>query len=151
MFKGTPGIKSLSLSLSLSFVISLTLLYQVCVGSLMYLSVMMRGDWSFAINQSARILNNPGPSHILAAKRILRYLSGTVDVGLTYHKNSNESNGCWHSRTESEFYSVSQWVIECMYLHRLMEQLGYEQKSPTHIAQDNMACIYPTQGVRTQS
>ncbi len=62
----------------------------------MYLSVMMRGDCSFAINQYAqsRLLNNPGPSHISVAKRILGYLAGTMDVGLNYRKNVNESNGC---------------------------------------------------------
>jgi hypothetical protein len=60
----------------------------------MYLSVMIRGDSTFAINQCGQFLNNPGPSHISAAKRILRYLAGTVDVGLTYRKNINESNGC---------------------------------------------------------
>jgi hypothetical protein len=35
-----------------------------------------------------------------------------------------------------------------VYLHRLMEQIGYVQNSSTLIAQDNMACIYLTQGAR---
>jgi KUP system potassium uptake protein len=52
------------------------------------------------------------------------------------------------SSTESEFYSVSQCAVECVYLRRLMEQIGYAQGSPTPIAQDNMACIYLTQGAR---
>ena len=29
-----------------------------------------------------------------------------------------------------------------------MEQIGYKQNSPTLIAQDNMACIFLTQGAR---
>ena len=41
--------------------------YQACVGSLMYLSVLTRGDYSFSINQTVRFLNNPGPTHIAAA------------------------------------------------------------------------------------
>jgi hypothetical protein len=52
------------------------------------------------------------------------------------------------SSTESEFYSVSQCTVECVYLRRLMEQIGYTQNSPTRIAQDNMECIYLTQGAR---
>jgi hypothetical protein len=163
--------------------------YQACVGSLMYLSVLTRGDCSFAINQTARFLNNPGPSHIAAVKRILRYIAGTASLGLTYSKakpgeDANKltasadadhagaddrrsvSGWCvmlngamisWASKrqpvtaissTESEFYSVSQCAVECVYLRRLMEQLGYQQNAPTPIAQDNMACIYLTQGAR---
>ena len=52
------------------------------------------------------------------------------------------------SSTESEFYSVSQCAVECVYLRRLMEQLGYQQNAPTPIAQDSMACIFLTQGAR---
>ena len=163
--------------------------YQACVGSLMYLSVLTRGDCSFAINQTARFLNNPGPTHIAAVKRILRYIVGTASLGLTYRKSADGQqtnklnasadadhagaddrrsvsgwcvmlNGAmisWASKrqpvtaissTESEFYSVSQCAVECVYLRRLMEQIGYAQSSPTPIAQDNMACIYLTQGAR---
>ena len=46
--------------------------YIACVGSLMYLSVLTRGDCSFTINQTACFLNNPGTTHISDVKRILR-------------------------------------------------------------------------------
>ena len=67
--------------------------YQACVGSLMYLSVFTRGECSFAVNQCARFLNNPGPSHIAAAKRILRYLAGSANLGLTYRRTSGNYLG----------------------------------------------------------
>ena len=35
-----------------------------------------------------------------------------------------------------------------MYLRRLMEQMGYLQNSPTLMVQDNMTCVYFTQGAR---
>ncbi len=163
--------------------------YQACVGSLMYLSVLTRGDCSFAINQTERFLNNPGPTHIADVKRILRYIVGTANLGLTYRKSADGQqtnklnasadvdhagaddrrsvsgwcvmlNGAmisWASKrqpvtvissTESEFYSVSQCAVECVYLRRIMEQIGYTQSSPTPIAQDNITCIYLTQGAR---
>ncbi len=53
--------------------------YQACVGSLMYLSVFTQGDYSFAINQTVRFLNNPGPTHITDVKRILRYIVERTD------------------------------------------------------------------------
>jgi hypothetical protein len=51
--------------------------YQACIRSLMYLGVFTRGDCAFGINQCARFLNNPGPSHVAAAKRKLKYIAGT--------------------------------------------------------------------------
>ena len=35
------------------------------------------GDCRFAENQCARFMSSPGPSHVAAARRILRYLAGT--------------------------------------------------------------------------
>ena len=64
--------------------------YQTFVGSLMYLSVFTRGDYSFDINKTERFLNNPGPTHMSDVKRILRYISGTVNLGLTYRKSADE-------------------------------------------------------------
>eukprot|EP00961_Rhodomonas_salina_P191206 2579739-Rhodomonas_salina.1 len=51
--------------------------YQQLIGGLMYTSVLTRQDISFAVNQCALFMSNPGPEHIAAAKRILRYLKGT--------------------------------------------------------------------------
>jgi len=42
------------------------------------------------------------------------------------------------SSTESEFYSVSQCALDCVYLRRIMQLLGYEQTSPTLTA----PCIF---------
>jgi hypothetical protein len=58
------------------------------VGALMYLTCFTRGDCSFAVNQCARFMSNPGPTHIAAARRILRYLAGTRSLGLTYRKSA---------------------------------------------------------------
>ena len=38
-------------------------------------------------------MSNPGPTHIAAAKHILRYLKGTQDIGLTYSRQgANKAN-----------------------------------------------------------
>jgi len=50
------------------------------------------------------------------------------------------------SSTENEFYSVSQCALDCVYLRRIMELLGYQQTAPTLIAQDNNACIFLIKG-----
>ena len=170
--------------------------YQQCVGACMYLTCFTRGDCSFAVNQCARFMNNPGPSHIAAIKRVLRYLAGTKTRGITYKRNAGDSsaermgfavqanqltacadadhagakdrrsvsgyalmlNGAmvmWTSKrqpvtavssTESEFYSVSQCALDCVYLRRILDLMGYKQAVPTLIAQDNNACIYLVKG-----
>ena len=33
-------------------------------------------------------MSNPGPTHIAAAKRILRYLAGTRSLGITYQRGA---------------------------------------------------------------
>jgi transposase InsO family protein len=56
--------------------------YRELVGALNYLACATRGEISNAIKDCSRYMNNPGPSHWTAAKRILRYLKGTKALGL---------------------------------------------------------------------
>ena len=170
--------------------------YQQCIGACMYLTVFTRLDCCFAVNQLARFMSNPGPSHVAAARRVLRYLAGTRSLGITYRRSGQDAavtsvgghvlsnmltasadadhagakdrrsvsgwalmlNGAavtWSSKrqpvtaissTESEFYSVSQCALDCVYLRRIMDMLGYKQDNPTPIAQDNNACIFLVKG-----
>ena len=63
--------------------------YQQIVGSLMYLAVFTRPDIAYAVNQCAKFMSNPGPTHMLAAKRIIKYLAGTKDRKLTYTRTTD--------------------------------------------------------------
>ena len=170
--------------------------YQQCIGACMYLTCFTRLDCCFAVNQLARFMSNPGPTHIAAARRVLRYLAGTRSLGITYRRDGQDDaiksvheslehntlsasadadhagakdrrsvsgwalmlNGAavtWSSKrqpvtaissTESEFYSVSQCALDCVYLRRIMDMMGYRQSLPTPIAQDNNACIFLVKG-----
>jgi hypothetical protein len=160
--------------------------YQQAVGSCMFLTVFTRGDCAFAVNQCARFMSNPGPTHVAAIRRVLRYLAGTRSLGITYRRSAGtDANQLyasadadhagaddrrsvsgwavllagamvnWASKrqpvtaissTESEFYSVSLCGLDCVYLRRMMEMMGYKQRAATPIAQDNNACIYLVKG-----
>jgi len=170
--------------------------YQQLIEACMYLTCFTRGDCSFAVNQCARFMSNPGPTHIAVSNRILRYLAGTRSLGITYrrgavdpsllsigmetgpnqlsasadvdHAGADDRRSvsgwaimlagamiAWSSKrqpvtaissTESEFYSVSQCALDCVYLRRIMQLLGYEQTAPTLIAQDNNAFIFLVKG-----
>lgn len=65
--------------------------YQEAVGSILFAAQVTRPDIQFAVGAVSRYNSNPGPAHWLAVKRILRYLKGTIDVKLTYRKNTNGS------------------------------------------------------------
>ena len=58
--------------------------YRSIVGMLIYLSTNTRPDITFAVSQVARFGNDPKVSHARAIKRILRYLRGTSDKGITF-------------------------------------------------------------------
>ncbi|KAJ9542137.1 hypothetical protein OSB04_028643 [Centaurea solstitialis] len=61
--------------------------YRAIIGSLLYLTAS-RPDIMFATCFCARFQGNPKESHMMAVKRILRYLKGTPNRGLWYPKES---------------------------------------------------------------
>ncbi|GJU62585.1 putative ribonuclease H-like domain-containing protein [Tanacetum coccineum] len=62
-------------------------LYRSMIGSLMYLTAS-RPDIMFAVCACARFQVSPKSSHLLAVKRIFRYLKGKPSLGLWYSKDS---------------------------------------------------------------
>jgi hypothetical protein len=58
--------------------------YMSLVGSLLYAAMVTRPDIAFAVQALGRHLQASGPEHVTAAKRVLRYLKGTRDVGIKY-------------------------------------------------------------------
>lgn len=65
-------------------------LFKQIVGSLMYLTAT-RPDIMYAVSLISRYMENPTEVHLLAAKRIFRYLKGTADLGILYKKGANSS------------------------------------------------------------
>ncbi|GJX82475.1 putative ribonuclease H-like domain-containing protein [Tanacetum coccineum] len=62
-------------------------LYRYMIGSLMYLTTS-RPDFMFAVCACARFQVTPKTSHLLAVKRIFRYLKGKLTLGLWYSRDS---------------------------------------------------------------
>ena len=63
-------------------------LYRSLIGSLLYLTAT-RPDIMFAATLPSRFMQNPSQIHFGAAKRILRYLQGTLDYGICYKAGEN--------------------------------------------------------------
>lgn len=86
----TPTLnESLSLS-SDSALLSDPQLYRSLVGALQYLT-FTRPDIAFAVNQVCQFMHNPREKHMLAVKRILRYVKGTVHYGLQFYKGGSQT------------------------------------------------------------
>ena len=70
------------------------------IGNLMYAMLCTSQDICFAINMVGRYQSNPRPAHWAAVKRIFRYLRGTTDYTLCFHKGNLRLKG----------YSNADWV-----------------------------------------
>ena len=61
------------------------------VGSLLYAATATRPDISHAVGAVSKFNSCPTEAHLTAVKQLLRYLNGTINLGLVYKKSSNSS------------------------------------------------------------
>ena len=73
--------------------------YKQIVGSLMYL-IATRPDMMFVVSLISRYMENPTELHLLAAKRVLRYLKGTTEFGIFYKKRGDDELAAY---TDSDY------------------------------------------------
>jgi hypothetical protein len=90
-------------------------LYRQITGSLLYLSTCTRFDTSYASNQLARHMAKPQKQHLALAKKVLRYLRGTMNLWIHYEGRQAEktyklfSDATW--ATEWDKKSIQGWVV----------------------------------------
>lgn len=60
------------------------------VRSLNWLAISTRPDIATAVNLLAKHMGNHSSGHLVAAKRVLRYLKGTPDLGIAFHSRRNQ-------------------------------------------------------------
>lgn len=70
--------------------------FREIVGSLQYLTIT-RPDIAYAVNSISQYMSQPRTSHLLAAKRILRYIKGTLDQGLFFRPQCQPTHLCAYS------------------------------------------------------
>jgi len=66
--------------------------YRSLVGAFQWLVTMTRPDLAFSVGKCGRYTANPTSAHFNAAKRICRYLAGTISLGLRYGPNIHEAS-----------------------------------------------------------
>lgn len=62
-------------------------MYRGMIGSLLYL-IASRSDILFSVGVCARYQSRPKTSHLKAVKRIIRYVAGSVELGVWYYKDT---------------------------------------------------------------
>jgi histone deacetylase 1/2 len=62
--------------------------YKSIIGALQYIT-LTRLDVAFSVNKVCQFLHAPTTLHWTAVKRILRYLRGTISLGLQFSKSSS--------------------------------------------------------------
>ena len=70
--------------------------YRAIVGSLMFLYQWTRPDLGFAVTFLSRYLHKPGVKHLQAAKHTLRYVKGTLNLGIKYTRDLNRLRNRGH-------------------------------------------------------
>jgi len=63
--------------------------YQALIGSLTYAAMSTRPDIAGALGSVNQFASSPSETHWKAAKRILRYLKGTLDHGICFNGNTD--------------------------------------------------------------
>lgn len=63
--------------------------YRSLVGALLYAAMVTRPDIAYAVQVLGRHLQASGEEHRTAAKRVLRYLKGTMDQGIIYGRRAD--------------------------------------------------------------
>jgi hypothetical protein len=69
-------------------------IFRHIVGTLQYVT-LTGPDIAYSVNQLCQHMHNPTTIHLTAAKRVLRYLKGSIDCGLHYCKSSLTINADW--------------------------------------------------------
>ncbi|XP_068329810.1 secreted RxLR effector protein 161-like [Pyrus communis] len=78
--------------------------YKQIVGSLMYL-IATRPDLMFVVSVISRYMERPTKTHLQAAKRVLRYVKGTISFGPFYKKGGTKELVGY---TGSDYYTGDQ-------------------------------------------
>jgi hypothetical protein len=97
-----PMQSKLKLRKESNFVLVDAIVYRSLVGSLRYL-VNTRPDLAFSVGYVGRYMEEPHEDHLAAVKHILRYIAGTMGVGVFYPRRRGE-------RAELHGYSDSDLI-----------------------------------------
>ncbi|MBW0515470.1 hypothetical protein O181_055185, partial [Austropuccinia psidii MF-1] len=134
--------------------------YRSAIGSINYLSTATRPDLSFAVSCLSQYLENPGLKHWQAFMHVLRYLKGSLDVGLRYPRGGSQGITAWSDadwgNCRSTRRSVTGYLATfhgCLVLWKTRKQPSWSEEAgilkfttPITVWEDNQGCISTANG-----
>ncbi|GJX99036.1 ribonuclease H-like domain-containing protein [Tanacetum coccineum] len=138
-------------------------LYRSLAGGLQYLT-FTRPDLSYAVQHICLYMHDPREPHFAALKRIMRYVQGTLDLGLHLYASATTSlvgytdadwAGCPSTRrAKAEYKGVANVVAETAWIRNLLRELHSPLLTATLVYYDNVSAVYmsanPVQHQRTK-
>ncbi|GJW48521.1 ribonuclease H-like domain-containing protein [Tanacetum coccineum] len=104
------------------------------------------------VQQICLYMHDPREPHLAALKRILRYVQGTLDLGLHLYASSTTSlvgytNADWTGypstrSAEAEYRGVANVVAETAWLRNLLRELRSPLSTTTLVYCDNVSAVY---------
>ncbi|KAJ8759578.1 hypothetical protein K2173_007207 [Erythroxylum novogranatense] len=127
------------------------------VGSLQYLT-LTRPDLSYSVNFVSQFTQHPTMSHFKCLRRILRYLKGTIQYGLSFSADTSLflsafSDADWagcpttrlaRSSTEAEYRSLAHTAAELTWLGYILDDLRIQPTRPPVLYGDNLSALHLT-------
>ncbi|GKC55019.1 hypothetical protein Tco_1077764 [Tanacetum coccineum] len=118
-------------------------LFKSLVGSLLYLRCT-RPDILFVVGLISRFMEEPMTKNLKIAKRILRYIKGSIDYGFLFFLGNNAFT--WSSKKqpiatlsscEAEYVAATSCVCHVIWLRSMLKELHMEQEDAIEIYVDN--------------
>ncbi|KAF2282892.1 hypothetical protein GH714_043312 [Hevea brasiliensis] len=111
------------------------------IGSLLYLTIT-RPDLMYTTSLLSRFMQESSEKHMVAAKRFLRYVKGTLDDGSgVFLWSSRKQEVVALSSTKAEYVAATGATNQATWLRKVMEDLNLSQNSATVIWVDNKSAI----------
>ncbi|KAG8493852.1 hypothetical protein CXB51_011146 [Gossypium anomalum] len=112
--------------------------YRSLVGCLLYL-IATRPDTLYAVSLLSRFMHCCNIAHFKAAKRVLRYVKGTLNFGVKFGRAEElklvgYSDSDW---AEAEYIVATTAINQAIWLRKLLDDLNASQIEATEIKVDN--------------
>ncbi|GJU54162.1 ribonuclease H-like domain-containing protein [Tanacetum coccineum] len=131
-------------------------MYRSLAGGLQYLNRFTRLDLCYAVQQICLYMHDPREPHLVALKRILRYVQGTLDLGLHLYASFTTSlvgytdadwAGCPSTRRSTSVPKlntggVANVVAETAWLRNLLRELHSPLSTATLFYCENVSVVY---------